>query len=130
MKSFIFLSVGTFEANYFRNILKKSVSSELLNKSSIKSKKSQSMDRNEQVANVKKLESDFVNKIEDLIKNKYLDYLFVKYRQSIHEIKECYQDPTSSLLKAKECAKSSMDKYHEKEKRFEQLFSLYEVNFL
>lgn len=87
-------------------------------------------DRQERIQQIKKAESDFLNTIDDLIKNKYREILFAKYKQTIKDTADCYQNPKLSFKESKECAKTLMDSYLEKEKQFENLFGHYEVNFI
>jgi len=85
------------------------------------------MERKEQIKNIKALESEFLHKVEDLIQNKYLDLMFDKYKNSVKEISECYKNPNIKFLESTTCAQTSMEKYFDKEKRFERLFHHYEV---
>jgi hypothetical protein len=86
------------------------------------------MDREQQVDNIKDLESKFINKVQDLIQNKYLDILFSDYKNSIRETSHCYKNSNFSLVEAKTCAVENMNKYQEKELYFERLFRFYEVD--
>jgi len=86
------------------------------------------MERREQIKYIKTLESDFLNKVEGLVQTKYLNFLFDKYKKSVQEISECYKNPNTNLSESAQCAKITMEKYFDKEKRFETLLHHYEVN--
>jgi len=84
------------------------------------------MERQEQIKNIKALEADYLSHMETTIREKYLNLLFGKYKQSIEKISECYGNSGLDLSKSIECSNEVMDKYHEKERNFEKLLEHYE----
>ena len=87
------------------------------------------MERQEQIKNIKPLESEYLSSMETVIRQKYLNMLFEKYKDSVKKISQCYADPNLNLPKSIECSNEAMAKYHEREKKFEDLLKHYEVNF-
>lgn len=85
------------------------------------------MERQEQIKNIKALESEYLSSMETVIRQKYLNILFEKYKESIKKISQCYADPNLNLSKSVECSNEAVAKYHEREKKFEDLLKHYEV---
>ena len=75
---------------------------------------------------VKSQERIFIQKLEDLIKNRYTPLLFDKYVFSLSKIQACYATPNLNLQESDSCAKEHTANYMELEQNYTRILRKYE----